>query len=171
MSFFFQTITIPAWFIVFVLASATPLWFRWYKKYHKKLFSGPGFFKKFQRKKSDEELKQEIMQKAAQNYKDNSELSELSGKKKNKRKSQKKHIDPEKRENIKTVLKVLAANAETGVLSKSVADKCNISSLETTSALNYLTGKQYAELVNSSNGAKYYLTDLGRRYCINKKYL
>ena len=171
MSFFFQTIAIPAWFIVFILASATPLWFRWYKKYHKKLFAGLGFFKKFQRKKTDEELKQEIVQKAAQNYKENSGLSELSGDNNKKRKSHKKHIDPEKRENIKTVLKVLAANAETGVLSKSVADKCSISPLETTNALNYLTGKQYAELINGTTGAKYYLTDLGRRYCINKKYI
>ena len=66
---------------------------------------------------------------------------------------------------------MLAANAETGVLSKSVADKCNISSLETTNALNYLTGKKYAELINGTSGAKYYLTDLGRRYCINKRYI
>ena len=171
MSFFFQTITIPAWFIVFVLASATPLWFRWYKKYHKKFFSNLGFFKKFQRKKSDAELKEDILKKATQNYKDNSELSELSDDKKKKHKRAKKRIDPEKRENVKIVLKMLAANAETGVLSKSVADKCNISSLETTSALNYLTGKQYAELINGTSGAKYYLTDLGRRYCINKKYI
>lgn len=171
MSFFFQTITIPAWFILFVLACATPLWFRWYKKYHKKFFSSLGFFRKFQPKKSDAELKEDILKKATQNYKDNSELSELSDGKKKKNKRAKKRIDPEKRENVKIVLKMLAANAETGVLSKSVADKCNISSLETTSALNYLTGKQYAELINGTNGAKYYLTDLGRRYCINKKYI
>jgi predicted transcriptional regulator len=171
MSFFFQTIAIPAWFIVFVLACATPLWFRWYKKYHKKIFAGFGFLKKFQRKKSDVELKEEILQKATEHYKGNSELSELSDTKKTKNKGQKKHIDPEKRENIKKVLKMLADNAETGVLSRAVADKCNISPLETTNALNYLTGKQYAEVITGTTGAKYYLTDLGRRYCINKRYI
>ena len=171
MSFFFQTISIPAWFIVFVLASATPLWFRWSKKFYKKFIVTGKLQKLFERKKSEAELKEEILQKATENYRDNSELSELSDNKKKKTKSLKKRIDPEKRENIKTVLKVLAVHAETGVLSKSVADQCNISPLETTNALNYLTGKQYAELINSPTGAKYYLTDLGRRYCINKKYI
>ena len=171
MSFFFQTIEIPAWFIVFILGSAAPLWFHWLKKFHKK-FIVTGVLKKiFERKKSDAELKEDILKKATENYTDDSGFSELSDNKKKKRKSTKKRIDPEKRENIKTVLKVLASHAETGVLSKSVADKCNISPLEVTNALNYLTGKEYAELINSTTGAKYYLTDLGRRYCVNKKYI
>ncbi|MDH5600344.1 MAG: hypothetical protein OEY78_03465 [Gammaproteobacteria bacterium] len=170
MSFFFQTISIPAWFIVFVLGSATPLWFRWLHKFYNKFISTGKLKKIFQRKKSDIELKQDILKKAEEHYKENSGFSELAeGKKKTK--SEKKRIDPEKRENIKTVLKILAANAETGVLAKSVADKCNISPLEVTSALNYLTGKEYAELINGTTGAKYYLTDLGRRYCINKRFI
>ena len=171
MAFFFQTIEIPAWFIVFVLGSATPLWFRWSKKIYKKFIRTGKLQKVFQRKKSDTELKQDILKKATENYRENSEVSELSDNKKKKNKNLKKHIDPEKRENIKTVLKTLAANSETGVLAKSVADKCNISPLEVTNALNYLTGKEYAELINGTTGAKYYLTDLGRRYCINKKYI
>lgn len=170
MSFFFQTITIPAWFIVFVLASATPLWFRWFKKYHKKIIPR-GLLKKIRRKKSDAELKGDILKKATDHWNDNSELSGFSDKKPKVRKTLKKQIDPVKKQNIKTVLKILAENAETGVLSKSVADKCNIKPLEATNALNYLTEKQYAELVNATSGAKYYLTDLGRRYCINKKYV
>ena len=171
MSFFFQTITIPAWFIAFVLASAIPMWFRWYKKFHNKFIVTGKLQKKFRRKKSDAELKDDILKKATENYHDISELSELSENKNKKTKGPKKRIDPQKRENIKMVLKMVAVHAETGVLAKSVADKCNISPLEVSNALNYLTEKEYTELINGNSGAKYYLTDLGRRYCINKKYI
>lgn len=171
MSFIFETIAIPAWFIVFVLGSAAPLWVRWAIKFNKKYIVTGKLKDKFKRKKSDAEMKQDILIKATANYKGDSEYSELSGRKDKKSKAHKKHIDPEKRENVKTILKVLAAHAETGVLAKSVADKCQIPSLEVNSALKYLTEKQYAEQINSTSGTKYYLTDLGRRYCINKKYI
>ena len=88
-----------------------------------------------------------------------------------KKKTLKKKIDPVRKQNIQTVLKMLAASGETGVLSKSISDKTDISPLDTANALTYLTEKKYAELINSTNGKKYYLTDLGRRYCINKQFI
>ena len=66
-------------------------------------------------------------------------------------------------------MKALADSGETGVLPKSISDKMSIDSLETSNALTYLVEKEYAEMINGTSGSKYYLTDLGRQYCINKK--
>lgn len=66
---------------------------------------------------------------------------------------------------------MLAEAGETGILPKSISDKANIPSLDVTNALIYITEKNFAEELNSTNGTKYYLTDLGRRYCLNKQLL
>ena len=171
MSFFFETITIPFWFIFFVIASAAPLWLKWIKSFHKKYIASGILQKKFRRAKSDDEMVDSIFKKASDHINENSELSGFSEAKPKKRKSKKKRIDPDKKQNIKVVLQVLAASGETGVLPKSISDKMNINSLETSNALKYLVEKEYAEVINGTTGEKYYLTDLGRRYCINKKIL
>lgn len=171
MSFFFETIAIPFWFIVFVFGSASPLWFKWYKRFHKKFITSGVFLKKFKRAKSDAEMKVDILKKATDNWNENSELSGFSESKVKKRKSVKKSIDPVKKHNIKNVLKVLAESGEAGVLPRSISDKTSIDTIETKSALTYLIEKDYVEEINSTNGTKYYLTGLGRKYCINKKYI
>ena len=168
MSFFFETIAIPFWFIVFIFSSATPLWLKWYKKF---IISGL-LLKKFRRAKSAAEMKVDILKKATDHWNENSELTEFSDSKVNKkRKSAKKKIDPEKKQNIQIVLKALAEGGETGILPKSISDKMDIDSLETSNAFTYLIEKEYAEVVNGASGSKYYLTELGRRYCINKKFI
>jgi predicted transcriptional regulator len=171
MSFFFETIAIPFWFIVFIFASATPLWLRWYKKFHKKFIVTGILQKKFRGAKSVAEMKMDILKKATEHWNENSDLTGLSETKVKKRKTVKKNIDPAKKQNIQTVLKVLADAGEKGILPKSVSDNLNINTIETSNALTYLMEKKYAEEINSTNGTKYYLTDLGRRYCINKKYI
>ncbi len=171
MSFFFETISVPFWLIIFIFFSAIPLWVKWYKKFHIK-FIVSGILQRFiQRKKTTDELKEEVLKKATNHWNSNGELSGLTDNVVKKRKAAKKDIDPQKKQNIRTVLKVLAEAGETGVLPKSISDKTNVSSLDTSNALTYLTEKQYAEEINSTSGTKYYLTDLGRRYCINKKYI
>ena len=60
MSFFFETIAIPFWFIVFIFGSASPLWIKWYKKF---IVTGV-LFKKFKREKSVAEMKVDILKKA-----------------------------------------------------------------------------------------------------------
>ena len=107
--------------------------------------------------------------KASNNSNDNSELSGFSDSAIVKRKTPKKEIDPVIKENIQTVLKVLAEAGEIGVLPQSISDKTNVSTLDTTHSLKYLADKKYAEEINSTNGTKYYLTDLGRSYCLSKK--
>ena len=171
MSFFFDTISIPFWFIVFIFGSAAPLWLKWYKKFYNK-FIVTGLLKKiFRRTKSAAEKKVDILKKATDHWNENSELSGFADGAVKQKKTLKKKIDPIRKQNIQTVLKMLAASGETGILSKSISDKTDISSLDTTNALTYLTDKKYAELINSTNGKKYYLTDLGRRYCINKQFI
>lgn len=169
MSFFFDTIAIPFWFIVLVFSSAAPLWLKWYKKFHEKFIATGILKKRFRRAKSAAEMKVDILKKATEHWNENSELSGFTNSVVKKKKSSKKFIDPIRKQNIKTVLKMLSESGETGVLSKSISDRINISPLDTENALTYLTDKKYAELITSSNGKKYYLTDLGRRYCINKQ--
>ena len=171
MSFFFETISIPFWFIIIIFGSASPLWFKWYKKFHKKFISTGSFLKKFKRSKSDLDMKVDILKKATDNWNENSELSGFSGSNEKKRKRVKKSIDPVKKNNIQSVLKVLAESGEAGVLPRSISDISGIDNIETKNAISYLIEKNYAEEVNSTNGTKYYLTDLGRKYCINKKYI
>lgn len=166
MSFFFQTIAIPFWFIIFILASAMPLWIKWYKKIHKKYFPEGNLKNKFRRSKSTTEMKEDVLKKATEHLKEN---GGSLGNKKSKKTTIKKSIDPDKKKNIQTVLKMLAASGETGILSKSLSDRAQINSIETTNALTYLIEKKYAEAINSTSGTMYYLTELGRRYCINKK--
>lgn len=169
MSFFFDTIEVPFWFIVFIFSSAAPLWLIWSKKFHKKFIVTGLLAKRFNKAKSAAETKMDIFNRATNNWNDNSEHSGFSDSVVVKREKPKKEIDQVKKENIQTVLKVLAEAGETGVLPKSISDKTNVSTLDTTHSLEYLADKKYAEEINSTNGTKYYLTDLGRRYCLNKK--
>jgi len=169
MSFFFQTIAIPSWFIIFIFASATPLWIKWYKKFHKKFIATGILQRKFRRAKTAAEMNVNIFKKATDHWNENSELSDFTESTNIKRKPPKKRIDPTKKKNIQTVLKMLAASGEVGILAKSLSDKAKINSIETTNALSYLIEKKYAEAINATTGTRYYLTDLGRRYCINKK--
>ena len=171
MSFFFDTISIPFWFIVFIFGSAAPLWFKWYRKFYNK-FIVTGLLKKiFRRTKSAAQTKVDILKKATEHWNENSELSGFSDGATKQKKTFKKKIDPVRKQNIQTVLKMLARSGETGILSKSISDQTEISPLDASNALTYLTDKKYAELINSTNGKKFYLTELGRRYCINKQFI
>ena len=171
MSFFFETIAIPFWFIILVFGSATPLWIKWYKKFYNKFIVTGILKKKFSRAKSTAEMKMDVLKKATENWNANSELSGHSDSKSKKRKHIKKDIDPLKKQHIRTVLKILAESGEAGILPKSISDKTKINGSETTNALNYIIEKKYAEEINATRGKKYYLTDLGRKYCANKKYI
>lgn len=192
MSFFFETIAIPFWFIVFVFASATPLWIKWYQIFYKK-FIMTGILKKiFRKAKTNAEMKMDVLKKSTDHWNANSEHtgfadssvsgfadsgisgfanSEVRKSKPSKGKSLKNELDQIKKQNIRTVLKVLAEGGEKGVLPKSISDKTNITTIDTKTALTYLIEKKYAEEINSTSGTKYYLTDVGRKYCINKKYI
>lgn len=171
MSFFFDTISIPFWFIVFILASASPLWVKWSIKFYKK-YIVTGLLKKiFRRSKTVAEMKLDILKKATDHWDENSHLPRFPDSTGKKRKKDKKKIDPVKKQNILLILKELAEVGEAGVLPRSIADKIEVNTIDIDSALKYLIEKNYAEEINTTHGIKYYLTNLGRKYCINKKYI
>lgn len=171
MSFFFDSIEIPFWFIVFLLSSAMPIWIKWYKIFHKKFIVTGILQKKFRKAKTAAEMKMDVFNKATEHWNTQSELSAFPDSIKKKRNKVKNKIDPDKKENILQVLKVLASAGEAGILPKSISDKTNINTRDTNSALTYLIEKEYVEEINSTNGTKYYLTKLGVKYCINKKFI
>lgn len=171
MSFLSDTIAIPFWFIAFVIGSAAPLWFKWYMMFHKKFITTGILQKKLRRAKSTAEMKMDVLKKATEHWNTHSDLAPYPDSHAKKRNAPKKTIDPVKKQNIRTVLKVLASAGEAGILPKSISDKSGINSSETKNAMNYLLEKQYAEEINGTTGTKYYLTRLGRKYCINKKYI
>lgn len=172
MSFLFDTIALPFWFIVFFIGSAMPLWIKWYKIFHKKYIVTGILQKKFRRATtSTTDMKADVLQKATEHWDANNEPSDFSDSSVKKRKVAKKGVDPGRKKNIRAVLKVLAEGGETGVLPKSISDKTDINTIETNKALTYLLEKEYAEEINSTNGIKFYLTKLGKQYCVNKKYI
>jgi len=177
MSFLFETIALPFWFIVFFIGSAMPLWIKWYKIFYRKYIVTGILQKKFQHATtSAEDMKKDVLKKATEHWDENGEASDfLGGSIKSgsvkKRKVVKKSVDSSKKKNIRAVLKVLAEGGETGVLPKSISDKTDINTIETNKALTYLLEKEYAEEINSTNGIKFYLTKLGKQYCVNKKYI
>lgn len=131
-----------------------------------------GILKKlFGKKKTDAELKADVLKKATDHWNENSELSGFSDSVVTKKKKVKKDIDPVRKQNIRKVLKVIAEAGDIGVLPKSISDKSNIATLDVVPALEYLLAKEYAEEINSTTGTKYYLTELGKKYCVNKKYI
>lgn len=171
MSFFFDTIQIPFWFIVFIFASAAPLWIKWSKLFHKKFIATGILDALFRRAKSTAETKIDVLKKATDHWNENNDSFELAKTEVKKSKAVKTPADKLKKKNIKLVLTVLAEAGEVGILPRSIADKIELDPNETGNALKYLTEKEYAEVINSTSGTKYYLTELGRKYCLNKKYI
>lgn len=86
-------------------------------------------------------MKVDVLKKATDHWNENSEYTNSSKSKRKKRKSTKKRIDPDIKQNIQIILKALADSGETGVLPKSISDKMGIHTLETNNALNYLVEK------------------------------
>lgn len=127
------------------------------------------------KKKTDDELKAEVLKKATEHwdassdheksFQDNSEDGVAK-----KVYSSPQELDQIKKQNIRTVLLEIAERGETGVLPLSISDKVGITSQETATALDYLTSQNYAEAINSPSGMKYYLTEVGRKFCISKEF-
>ena len=126
-----------------------------------------GIIKKLfgKKKKTIDELKSEVLKKATDNW--NSNNNQPDSQIKTTKKSGLVHDDvvQEKNKNNRIVLLNLFERGATGALPRSISDKTGISMRDISNALTYLTKNNYAELVNSPNGVKYYITDIGRDYC------
>lgn len=130
-----------------------------------------GIINKFfgEKKKTIDELKAEVLKKATENYSALSDLEEAQVDVIKESKSA-EDISQLKNKNIRTVLLELAKRGETGALPKSVSDRTGINIQDISTALTYLTKNNYAELVVSPTGDKFYITADGKKYSVSKEF-
>lgn len=165
MSFFFETFSVPLWFLVFTFGCAAPLWIRWYKIIYKKIISHNYFEDKI-----DGFEESSLFQKATDNRNSSVDYDLKSSELK---KSRKEHlVKSADQPYIKIVLKTLAKHGDAGMLSQSIADKLEVSSNKIKSSLLYLEENEFVDAVAGSGmGTKYYLSDRGKKYCIKRGYI
>lgn len=124
--------------------------------------------------KNEAELKAAVLKKATENRNANKESAaseEKAGANVASKSSPVYEIkDKDKKKNIHAVLLEIANKGEMGALPISIADKTGINQQDTSTALSFLTKKQYVQEVNSTTGFKYYLTPAGKKHCISKEF-
>ena len=165
MSFIFETMPVPLWFLFFALASATPLWIQCYKKFYQKFIKTGILKRKLHKVKETAEDKVDILKKATDNW--NASVDE----ERKKGEVAKKPVNEANQPYVKIVLKTLSSKGEAGMLIQSIADALNISSNEIKSSLTYLEENDFVESVTGASGTKYYLAERGRNYCIKRGYI
>ncbi|MCW8901917.1 MAG: hypothetical protein OQK95_14730 [Gammaproteobacteria bacterium] len=132
-----------------------------------------GFLKKVFGKKeepTESEFKAALLKKATDNMNAINEASAAQNSVTNKTMPAYETNDQAKKKNIRTVLLEIAERGEAGVLATSISDKAGICKLDTSNALSFLTRNNFAEAVNSPSGVKFYLTEVGRKYCLSKEF-
>lgn len=165
MSFILATFKVPLWFLIFALASAAPLWIKWYKLFYKKFIASGKIKKKF----FDSEEDVSILEKATANWNASAEHELKSEELK---KSKRQHeINSADQPYVKIVLKILALKGDAGMLIQSISDNLEINSNEVKKALAYLEKNEFIESVSGGMGEKYYLSSRGKKYCIKRGYI
>lgn len=125
--------------------------------------------------KTDAELKAQLLKKATDHWNANSEQTGFDEQEKldnlvKKNMPAYETGDKVKKKNIRAVLLEIADRGEAGVLAISISDKADVSQVDTSTALAYLTKNNFVEVVNSAAGKKYYLTAAGRKHCLSKEF-
>ena len=111
-----------------------------------------------------DDLKAAVLKKATENWDTKSEQVGVEGSFVNEGFVSPSDIQQIKKDNALIVLQEVAEKGEAGVLSNSISDKIGIDKIDASTALTYLTNKNYVEAVNSPSGMKYYITELGKKY-------
>lgn len=158
MSFFTQTVAIPVWLLLLIIGGMIPLLVRLYKN--------------VVQYRRDAIAREEH----AQEERDNLvrwKLSTLS-----------KSISPgtaavdaakekskEKKADILHVLTIMAEEGDKGMLLKAVADRLDIKTSKVQQAMQRLVDKKLVEEVVGVSGTKYYLTEVGKKYCLKKGFI
>ena len=122
------------------------------------------------KKKSEDELKAEVLKKATAHLNATTESDGSQGSSFQAEMPVYESNDKVKKKNIRAVLLEIAERGEAGVLAISVSDKTCVSQADTSTALAFLSKSSYVESVNSPAGMKYFLTDTGRKFCISKEF-
>jgi hypothetical protein len=150
MSFFTETVAIPVWLLLLMIGGIVPLFF--------KLFKLVNHFRRgeiVREAHSDVVLwKVRKVKKTASPKKSATDLAKEKGR--------------EKESDIIRVLKAMAAEGDKGVLLKSVTDRVIIGNTSVQKAMQQLVNKKIVEEVVGVSGTKYYLTQVGKIYCVRK---
>ncbi|MDH5600348.1 MAG: hypothetical protein OEY78_03485 [Gammaproteobacteria bacterium] len=129
------------------------------------------FGKKEQKPKpTDSELKAAVFKKATENMQAMDEVSASSDNVFNQDMPVYEINEQDKKKNIRLVLLEIVERGDAGVLATSISDKINISKIETSNALSFLTNNSLVEAINSPIGVKFYLTDAGKKHCISEEF-
>lgn len=154
MSFLTETVAIPVWLLILIIGGLIPLMMKLIK-----------VFKSNKREEITKEerdnrvlLKLRTLRKSASPSKSAAEVA----KEKNREKARDKKIE------MVHVLKIMAVEGDKGVLLKAVADRLNIGNSKVQEAMLQLSNKKLVEEVVGVSGTKYYLTELGKNYCMKK---
>lgn len=79
-----------------------------------------------------------------------------------------KEKNREKKDEILHVLQVMAVEGDKGMLLQAIADRMKIGTTKVQQAVKPLIDKNLVEEVTGVSGTKYYLTEVGKKYCIKK---
>lgn len=118
------------------------------------------------------ELKASVLKKATEHWDANKASTDYNAKTEVAAKTPQGYeiLDKVKKKNARAILLEIADRGEKGVLPTSISDITGINPQDTATALAFLTKEEYVDAVNSVTGFKYYLTDIGRKYCISKEF-
>jgi len=153
MSFLTDTVAIPVWLLILIIGGLIPLMIKLYKLF---MTVKAGKRNEVSREERDQRviMKLRSLRKSASPSRTVADVS--------KDKSREKKID------MVHVLKIMAAEGDKGVLLKTVSDRLDISNSKAEQALLELSNKTLIEEVVGVSGTKYYLTGIGKKYCLKK---
>lgn len=150
MTFLSQTVTIPAWLLILMIAAMLPYLVI--------------LFKLIYRLKSGETVKEVhsdmVLWKVKTGKASASPSKSVDDFARDKRR--------EKKADILQVLKIMAKEGEKGILIQSIADRMNSTLSKAQHAMKELVDKKLVDEIIGVSGTKYYLTQLGRNYCTSK---
>ena len=148
LSFLTDTVAIPVWLFILLIGGLVPLFY--------KLFTLINHFRRGEIvRESDSEVvlwKIRNVKRSASPRKSSTDISK----------------EQAKENNITQVLEVVAAGGDKGILLKSVVDRVNISNANVQRAVQELVKRKIIEEVVGVSGTKYYLTQVGKMYCMKK---
>ena len=158
MSFLTDTVTIPVWLLILLIGAIVPHLVKWYKV--------------FMRYKRGDIAREE----QAREERDNLIMMKLRTIKKSAAPARTvsdvaKEKSREKKTDILHVLMAMASEGDKGMLLKAIADHMNISTTKVQHAMSQLIDKNLVEEVTGVSGTKYYLTDVGKKYCRKKGFI
>lgn len=151
MTFLSQTVEIPVWFLILMLAAMAP----WLVILFKLIYQ-------YKRGKIVKEEHSDMVLWKVKTEK----RSAKPGKTVAEYAREKRH---EKKTDILLVLKILAKEGEKGLLIQSIADRMHANISKAQQAMKELVEKKLVDEVVGVSGTKYYLSQLGKNYCTSKR--